>query len=143
MKHKWRWRQFVHSLFGIGALVLTLIGAIIILKFVNWNFYVDHFHNVAGAIYVLVAILLGSSGIYLLIFRKFSNFEWSSYKLQQRIRIHKTFGYSVLISIQAVLVSGIYRYGEVEVIKSLPIVCAVAFNLVCFIGILIFGEIRH
>jgi hypothetical protein len=92
---------------------------------------------------VLVAILLGSSGIYLLIFRKFSNFEWSSFKLQQRIRIHKTFGYSVLISFQAVVVSGIFRYGEVEVIKNLPIICAVVFNLICFISILTVGEVRH
>jgi len=46
--HWWRWRQFTHSVLGSLIGILTVAGAIIILKWIDWGLYFDHVHNVAG-----------------------------------------------------------------------------------------------
>ena len=46
--HWWRWRQFSHSMLGslIGA--LTIVGALLILKWLGWTFDWHNLHNIAG-----------------------------------------------------------------------------------------------
>jgi len=48
LMHWWKWRLFMHSVFGGLVGVLTLAGMIIILVWLSGGLYYDFTHNVAG-----------------------------------------------------------------------------------------------
>jgi hypothetical protein len=54
MKHHWRYSNLIH--YGLGAVsgIITLASTIIVLDWLGWAFYFDHWHNVAGIVFMVL-----------------------------------------------------------------------------------------
>lgn len=62
-KHWWRYRHTVHNVVGVISLLLTIISLFVVLNWLGFAFYFDHWHNVSGTIFMILTILLMLGGI--------------------------------------------------------------------------------
>lgn len=61
---------------GISSFTLTVIGIIVILNKLGFNFFFTKPHNIIGIILAPFAILLTLSGVFNLVLRKKINMDW-------------------------------------------------------------------
>ena len=54
MKHYWRYSNLIHYILGATSGILTLASTIIVLDWLGWAFYLDHWHNVAGILFMVL-----------------------------------------------------------------------------------------
>jgi predicted ferric reductase len=108
--HWWRWRQFFHSTLGGLMGVLTIAGTVLILKFLKFQYYFNHLHNVAGMVCALLGLLLVLGGIFALVLRRVVNNDWKTKQMLQMTMGHRIFGYFMIFAVQIAVNSGISRY---------------------------------
>lgn len=99
MKHYWRYRQLIHTLLGVLSGAVTLAGIIIVLKWLGWAFYFDHWHNVAGMLFMVLCEFLVLGGVSALVMKRYANFDWRTKTMLQRTSVHKYFGYFMIIAV--------------------------------------------
>ena len=145
MKHYWRWGQTLHTGLGIASGLLTLAGIIIILQWLGWAFYFDHWHNVAGILFMFLCEFLVMGGIFAISVRRFANFDWQTSKLLRTSSIHKYFGYFMIFAVQVAMTTGIIRRATLDGTDSHKgeLIGLVIFNLVLYFGSLGLGEYFH
>lgn len=78
MKHYWKRRQLIHSVMGITSGILTIAATVIILEHMGYKFYLDHWHNCLGIIFVILCSFLIMGGITSLLLRKVVNMDWNT-----------------------------------------------------------------
>lgn len=54
MKHHWKYRQLIHTVLGVISGVVTLFATLLILSYLEWKFYLNHVHNVAGLLFMII-----------------------------------------------------------------------------------------
>jgi hypothetical protein len=131
---------------GIGSTigVLTLASLIIVLKYLGWAFYFDHWHNVAGIVFGVLCLLLVLGGIAALVTKRYIDFDWQTKRMLQLASVHKYFGYFVIITVQLAVTTGIMRRITLLGLgKKSKEVWLVVVNLLLFVGSLAVGEYRH
>jgi hypothetical protein len=72
--------------------LFTLAGIIIVLKWLDWAFYFDHWHNVAGILFMGLCELLVLGGISAICLRRFVNMEWRTHLLLKMTNVPVTMG---------------------------------------------------
>ena len=78
MVHYWKKRQLVHSILGGLSGVITFAATIIVLKWLDWAFYFDHWHNVAGILFMVLCQLLVLGGVFALTIKTYGGFDWKT-----------------------------------------------------------------
>ena len=71
----------IHSLIGLLSGIITLASIIIVLKWLDWAFYFDHWHNVAGILFMVLCELLVIGGIFAATMKTVVNMDWKTKKL--------------------------------------------------------------
>lgn len=143
MKHFWRFRQAIHTTLGVLSGCVTLAGTIIVLSWLDWAFYFDHWHNVAGILFMVLCQILVLGGVYTLVMRRYVNFDWQTKKMFSLTSIHKYFAYFMIFAVQVTITTGIIRrvsIGQHDKGKWIVLVIA---NLVLYLGALGYGEYMH
>lgn len=79
--------------------LFTLAGIIIVLKWLQWAFYFDHWHNVAGILFMGLCELLVLGGIFAILLRRFVNMEWKTHLLLKLTNVHKYFGWFMIFGV--------------------------------------------
>ena len=74
----WQIRRKLHVGVGASIGVLTVASLIIVLKELQWAFYFDHWHNVAGMLFGLLCLLLVCGGILALVVKRYLDFNWKT-----------------------------------------------------------------
>ena len=74
----WRNRYTTHAISGGISGIVTFAATIIVLKWLDWAFYFDHWHNVAGILFMVLCQMLVLGGVFALTLRKFGRFEWKT-----------------------------------------------------------------
>ena len=54
MPEYWRKRYTFHAIVGGLSGIITFAATIIVLKWLEWAFYFDHWHNVAGILFMVL-----------------------------------------------------------------------------------------
>jgi hypothetical protein len=54
MPEYWKNRYTLHAILGGLSGIVTFASTIIMLKWLDWAFYFDHWHNVAGIIFMVL-----------------------------------------------------------------------------------------
>lgn len=98
-KHWWQYRHAVHNVLGMLMGGLTVAGIVIVLKWLGWAFYFDHYHNVAGMIFMVLCMMLVLGGIFNQINRSFINNDWNTKRLLRASSGHKYFGYFIIFAV--------------------------------------------
>lgn len=143
MKHHWRYSNLIH--YGLGATsgILTLASTIIVLDWLGWAFYFDHWHNVAGIIFMVLCQFLVIGGVFALTLKRGLNMDWNTKRMLRLASIHKYFGYFMLFATQLVVITGIIRridIGNNDHPKKVGLIIA---NVIIFVGTLVVGEVIH
>lgn len=99
MPEYWKNRYRVHAIVGSLSGIITFASTIIVLKWLDWSFYFDHWHNVAGILFMVLCQMLVLGDVFALIMRKLVNFDWKTQKLLRLTSIHKYFGYFMIFAI--------------------------------------------
>lgn len=141
--HHWKWRQPLHSVLGILAGILSLIAGIIAIKNTG-GWYFDYLHNASGIVFYFLTILLVLGGIVTLLNRKYLAKPWQTKSMLMGTKVHKYFGYLIIITVQIAVCSGISRYNHIFGAASQPARFGLIFgNLaIVIIGFMIM-ETRH
>jgi hypothetical protein len=71
----------IHSLIGLLSGIITLASIIIVLKWLDWAFYFDHWHNVAGVLFMVLCELLVIGGIFAGTIKTIVNMDWKTKKM--------------------------------------------------------------
>jgi hypothetical protein len=79
--------------------VLTLAGAILVLRWLQWAFYLDHVHNVAGLVCAFLGLVLVLGGVFALVQRRVVNNDWKTEKMLKMTKVHKIFGYFMIVAV--------------------------------------------
>ena len=74
----WKIRRALHVGVGASIGILTVAALIIALDKMQWAFYFDHWHNVAGMLFGLLCLLLVLGGISSLVVKRYLNFDWKT-----------------------------------------------------------------
>lgn len=122
---------------------ITLAGIIIVLKWLGWAFYFDHWHNVAGTLFMVLCELLVIGGVFALVMKRCVSWPWQTKAMLRTAAGHKIFGYFMVFAVQVAIVTGITRrigIGRQDDLKSALLITA---NLLIFFGTLIIGEFIH
>jgi len=98
MKHHWRYSNIIHYGLGAASGILTFASTIIVLKWLVWAFYLDHWHNVAGIIFMVLCQFLVFGGVFALTLKRGVNMDWKTKKMLGLASIHKYFGYFMLFA---------------------------------------------
>lgn len=143
MKHYWRWSQTIHSALGVASGLVTLAGIIIVLQWLGWAFYFDHWHNVAGILFMFLCEFLVIGGIFAISLRRFANFDWNTKKLLTMTSVHKYFGYFMIFAVQVAITTGIIRRVSIGGHDRAKWIILVIVNLLGYLGSLGLGEYYH
>ena len=71
----------IHSFIGLLSGIITLASIIIVLKWLDWAFYFDHWHNVAGVLFMVLCELLVIGGIFAGTIKTIVNMDWKTKKM--------------------------------------------------------------
>ena len=82
---------------GTLLLITTLSAWIIVLKLANWKLLLKDFHTITGNITMLAGILVCLGGLFAGSLRIFAKMEWKTSLLLLFGKIHKIFGYSIVV----------------------------------------------
>ena len=143
LKHYWKWHQYIHTVLGTLSGIITLASTIIVLKWLDWAFYFDHYHNVIGIVFMVLCQLLVMGGVFALVLRKYFAFEWKTKLLLKMSKIHVIFGYFMIFATQLAVTTGIFRRIEIGQQNQVKKLCLSIGNLLFFFGTLVYFEIRH
>lgn len=88
----------IHTTLGIVSGSLTLASTIIVLKWLDWAFYFDHWHNVAGILFMVLCQLLVLGGVFALIIKRAVNMDWKTKSMLKMASVHKYFGYFMIFA---------------------------------------------
>ena len=144
MPEYWKNRYRAHAIIGGLSGVITLASTIIVVKWLDWSFYFDHWHNVAGILFMVLCQMLVLGGVFALILRKLVNFDWKTKSLLKMTSIHKYFGYFMIFATQVAVTTGILRRVNISFFQDQPKkVALVILNILFFFGTLLLLEIRH
>lgn len=134
----------IHSILGGISGILTIASGILILQISGWGFYFDHLHNILGIVFLFLCIILVLGGIFALTLMKVTNMDWNTRSLLRLKSVHKYFGYFISITVQATVLSGIYRRISIAAAPhySVAVGWMVALGVVFFLSLIIL-EIRH
>ena len=133
----------IHSLIGLLSGIITLASIIIVLKWLDWAFYFDHWHNVAGILFMVLCELLVIGGIFAATMKTVVNMDWKTKTMLKLTSIHKYFGYFMIFATQLVVITGIMRRIDIGKMDEPKKVGLIVGNVILFVGTLLFGEIRH
>ena len=133
----------IHSLIGLLSGIITLASIIIVLKWLDWAFYFDHWHNVAGILFMVLCELLVIGGIFAATMKTVVNMDWKTKTMLKLASIHKYFGYFMIFATQLVVITGIMRRIDIGKMDEPKKVSLIVGNVIIFVGTLLFGEIRH
>lgn len=143
MVHYWKKRQLVHSILGGLSGVITFAATIIVLKWLDWAFYFDHWHNVAGILFMVLCQLLVLGGVFALTIKTYGGFDWKTRQLLSLTSIHKYFGYFMVFATQLTITTGILRRVSIGGDDQPKKVALAVLNVVLFFGAILIFEIRH
>ena len=142
LKHAYKWRQLIHSMTGTLLLITTLSAWIIVLKLANWKLLLKDFHTITGNITMLAGILVCLGGLFAGSLRIFAKMEWKTSLLLLFGKIHKIFGYSIVVLSQITVSSGIQYNLEFEGQLKLSKVL-ISCNVIGFILVISIFEFLH
>ena len=128
---------------GLLSGIITLASIIIVLKWLDWAFYFDHWHNVAGILFMVLCELLVIGGIFAATMKTVVNMDWKTKTMLKLTSIHKYFGYFMIFATQLVVITGIMRRIDIGKMDEPKKVGLIVGNVILFVGTLLFGEIRH
>ena len=97
LRHKWTWRQYLHSILGIFVLILTILAFILALWMSGWKLIFDFTHNLIGFPMFLLGSLLCIGGMVTSVIKFRIPFAWSTRKKLILSKGHGYFGYLVLL----------------------------------------------
>lgn len=144
MKDNWRWNKLLHAILGMFAMALTITAAMLAMQTGGWVLTGSALplHSKVGFSAFVLGILLMVGGMTANIFRLKVRMDWRTKYIRLVGKIHKYFGWLVLLFTQFVISTGIYKfYDFVE--KDTKAWILVGCSCSLFFVLLLIGEIRH
>ena len=109
LRHKWKWRQLLHSVLGFISLLLFGTGTLIAFQASGWIFSVS-FHAIIGRVAVILGLFLVFAGIFTSYIKFKRPMEWNTNKKLCLSKCHGIFGYLVILLSQLVVAAGLNNY---------------------------------
>lgn len=128
---------------GLLSGAFTLAGVLVVLKWLGWAFYFDHWHNVAGTFFMCLCVLLVFGGIFNQINRSYVKNDWNTKQLLLVSSVHKYFGYFIIFAVQLAVITGIYRRTVIGLNDQPKRIGLIIANVVFFFGPIAILEIIH
>ena len=92
--------------------IFTVTAILVILAKLQYKFVTYYAHNVIGIIFMVFCILLVISGFLNLAMRKLVNMDWNTLNMLNFQKVHKYFGYSMILLVQIPVITGLSRRME-------------------------------
>ena len=139
----WRWNKVVHAILGFFALALTLTAGFIALKKGGWNINSESsLHSKVGFSCFILGLVLMLGGIIANIIRLYVPMSWNTRTVLAIGKIHKYFGWLVILFSEFVVCTGIIRHlDKLDELHLGWVFTGVSAGLFCLI--LIVAEINH
>lgn len=130
----------MHTTLGVISGAFTLAGTIVVLNWLGWAFYWDHWHNVLGILFMVLTQLLVLGGVSALVVKRYANFDWNSKRMLLMASPHKYFGYFMIFAVQLTITTGIIRRVAIGGHDRGKWIGLVILNFVLYFGSLGLGE---
>ena len=145
-KHKYAWRQFVHTLTGLLMCLTVISGFTIVFGLSGWALMFDfarhNMHPTFGNATVFFGVAVTIGGLAAESLRRFGTYDWRSSLVLSVGKIHKVFGYLLICFSQVTISTGlIYNFGYLG--KTDLGWTLIWCNLIFFWGVLAVFEILH
>lgn len=142
LKHKFSWRQTMHTFSGIFLCLTVASSFTIILDFAtNWVLYLNSLHTILGFTVVIICACVTIGGLSAEYIRRSDTMEWKTNLILTMKKFHRYFGYFVLFLSQCAVSTGIYKnYKFTDKSFGWTLICC---NLIFYVTVLIILEFRH
>jgi len=96
LRHKWQWRQILHSVLGFLTMLITLAAALIAANV--YGFIFDHsLHEKLGIAMCVLAAVVGIGGMATSFIKFKKSGDWDTKSRLQMSRVHGIFAYLIII----------------------------------------------
>ena len=142
LKHKFSWRQKLHTFSGVFLCLTVASSFTIILDYAaDWVLYLNSVHTILGFTVIIMCGCVTIGGITAERMRQSESMEWKTHLILTVRKVHGLFGYSLLLLSQCAVSTGIYKnYKFTDKSLGVTLICC---NLVFYVGVLIAFEFRH
>ena len=111
LRHKWRWSKITHAILGFFAAALTITAGLIALKLGGWSFnFSKSRHSILGFFTFILGLILIIGGMSANIVRLKVNMAWNTKTVLLLGKIHKWFGWLLILGAQYVNYTGFHHY---------------------------------